>query len=262
MLNLDTFKVQARGLTLCDGFVVESCPGKGGPSFDPGTIASLRAWYALDPTGLVGGQIIDTVSDRSGEGAEDLTQNSASLQPTYDAESGGWETSATGGNLLGSSLTTWKFLHGGAATVVFRAAIDTADDVYLLNTDWGPHAGEGALVQWIAGTARWVIRAADLSIVRVPTVPPTGGQMHIFAFTWDASGAAQIYQDGVLVVDASVAPPSFSQADQASQLVLGSAYFNGFHSSDLTITDALFFDEAIDAAQALELYTELAAYRV
>jgi hypothetical protein len=230
-------------------------------AFDPGAIASLRAWYALDPTGLVDGQIIDTVSDRSEAGAEDITQGSASLQPTYDAATGGWETSATGGNLLGSSLTAWKFLHGGAATVVFRAAIDIADDVYLLNTDWGPHAGEGALLQWTAGTARWVVRAADLSFVRAPTIPPTGGQMHIFAFVWDATGAVQIYQDGVLVVDASVAPPSFSSANQARPLVLGSAYLNGFHSSDLPITDALFFDEAIDAAQALNLYTELAAYR-
>ena len=260
MLNLDTFKVQARGLTLCDGFVVESCPGKGGQSFDPGTIASLRAWYALDPTGLVDGQIIDTVSDRSGEGAEGLTQSSASLQPTYDAATNGWETSATGGCVVGASFTDWKFLHVGAASITSRVQIDPAQTAWIVNTLWGPHTGRsGVWIYWKPSSMQWVIRIGGRQYIATPSVSPSAGVMHTLTFSWDALGGVTVYQDGVLVASAS-ASPLFSALDQASVLVVGAGYFTGTQSSDQLVVHLLLFDEPLDAAQALAIHTGLVAY--
>ena len=229
-----------------------------GSIFDPGAIASVMAWYHLLPAGLVDGQIIDTVQDQSGEGAEDLTQASASLQPTYDIDSGGWETSVTGGCLVGASLTAWKPLHGGAASVVSRAEIDPTQTSWVINTLWGPHAGSGVWAYWDPGSGRWIVRIGGRSYNMTPTVAPSG--LHTLIFTWDDLGQVRVYQDGALVASASVAP-LFSTDDQASPLVIGAGYFSGIQSSDQIVTDIIIFDEYVDASQALALHEGLTAYR-
>ena len=226
--------------------------------FDPSTIASVMAWYHLLPAGLVDGQIIDTVQDQSGEGAEDLTQTSASLQPTYDLASGGWETSVTGGCLVGASLTDWKPLHGGAATVVARGEYDPTQTSWVINTLYGPHTGSGIWIYWNKSSSRWIVRIGDRQYSMVPSVAPSA--MHTFVFTWDDLGQVDIYQDGVLVATAS-ASPLFSTDDQASVIVTNASYFTGLGSSDQIVTDIIIIDEYVDASQALALHDGLTAYR-
>jgi hypothetical protein len=232
-----------------------------GGGWSPSDVTDVAAWYYLEPDGLSDGQIIDTVTDLSGAGAEDFTQPSASLQPTYDAATGGWETTSSGGNLLGASLTDWKFLHGGEASVTFRAAIDTADNAYLFNTLFGPNVGSGIWVYWAGGASRWTIRIGGIQRVSTPSVAPTDAQMHVFTFTWAADGSGEIYMDGVQVSTFSAGSFSYNTDDQASVGVLCSSYFTGLDSSDMIMTDAIFGTEHIDATQALAIYDGLDGLR-
>ena len=225
--------------------------------FDPATIASVMAWYHI-PDAMSDGAIVDVVQDQSAEGAEDIEQATASLQPTYDAASGGWETSSTGGCLVGTSLTDWKPLHGGAASVVVRAEIDPAQRSWLVNTLWGPHAGSGIWIYWNESAGRWTVRVGARAYNVTPSVAPS--TMHTLAFAWDDLGQVDIYQDGALVGSAS-AEPLFSADDQASPLVVGAGYFSGIQSSDQIVTDVILSDEYIDASQALALYDGLEAFR-
>ena len=225
--------------------------------FNPGDIASVMAWYHI-PNELADGAIVDVVSDQSAEGAEDIEQATASLQPTYDEASGGWETSSTGGCLVGTSLTDWKPLHGGAASVVVRAEIDPAQTSWLVNTLYGPHTGSGIWIYWNSSSSRWVVRIGGRQYSLVPSTAPSS--MHTFAFAWDASGQLDIYQDGALVATASAAP-LFSTDDQASPLVTNASYLNGLGSSDQIVTDVILISEYIDASQALALHEGLTALR-
>lgn len=239
--------------------------GVGGTVFDggwsPSDVTDVAAWYYLEPDGLSDGQIIDTVTDLSGAGAEDITQPSASLQPTYDAATGGWETTSAGGNLLGASLTDWKFLHGGGASITFRAAIDTAVNTYFLNTQWGPNPGSGAQLAWVGAAGFWTLRVDSIGRNFIPASAPTTGQMYVVTCTWAADGSAKIYLDGVEVASWAAGSFAFNTNDQASKLVIGSAYQSGIGSSDMIVTDVIIGTEYVDATQALAIYNGLDGLR-
>lgn len=225
--------------------------------FDPAAIASVMAWYHI-PDAMADGAIVDVVQDQSSEGAEDIEQATASLQPTYDAASGGWETSSTGGCLVGTSLTAWRPLHGGAASVVVRAEIDPAQTSWLVNTLYGPYSGSGIWIYWNGSSSRWVVRIGGRQYSLSPSTAPS--TMHTLAFSWDASGQLDIYQDGALVATSS-ATPAFSTDDQASPIVTNASYLNGLASSDQIMTDVILLDEYIDADQVLAMHDGLTAFR-
>lgn len=222
--------------------------------WSPSEVTDVTAWYYLEPDGLSNGQIINTVTDLSGAGAENLTQPSASLQPTYDIATGGWATTPSGGNLLGASLVDWKFLHGGAASVTVRAAFDVTQNTYFLNTQWGPNPGTGVTLQWIGVLGRWYLRIGDAPRGFVPTSLPNSEQMYVITYTWAADGSAKIYLDGAEVATWAAGSFVFDGRDQASPFVLGSSYLSGIGSSNITMTDVIVGTEYVDATQALALY--------
>ena len=81
MLQLDSFKVQARGLTLCDGFVVESCPGVGAE--DPfGELGSVLEHFTLVGAQGLGDQ--QPIASLTGERGTVLNQPVASFQPLHE----------------------------------------------------------------------------------------------------------------------------------------------------------------------------------
>ena len=178
-----------------------------------------------------------------------------------DAATGGWETTASGGNLLGTSLTDWKFLHGGEASVTFRVAFDSTANTYFLNTVFGPNTGSGIWMQWIGSLGFWNFRVDGTQRNFVAASVPTAGQMYVVTYTWAADGSAKVYLDGVEVASWVAGSFTYNTNDQSSKLVIGSAYQTGLNSSDMTVTDVIIGTEYVDATQALAFYDGLDGLR-
>lgn len=223
--------------------------------FDPSTVTTLHAWYHVRGEGREDGEPISSVSDRSGEGAEDLTQATSSRRPTFDEAEAAISKPDGDDCLIGSSYTEYQFLHEEAASITFRIKMDPNKRTYFCNTDWGPETGEGIVFYWIETLQRWILRVAGTNLSHVGDAPPDG-EWCVITGTW-GSGGISIYLNGVLLANHSTEPAYTSGVQQASVFVLGAAYFAGNVSAWMKITDVVIGRGELDAAGALAMYEGL-----